>query len=632
MKPPLESLARFLFFFSTLLLSSSAWTQTAPIQLAVDATDAPRKILHARLHIPARPGALTLLYPKWIPGEHSPNGPVADVVNLKFQAANQPVTWQRDPDDMFTFHLQIPSGVDAVDASFDFLLPPSEGSFSSGASSTSQLLDLSWNEVLLYPRGPRASALQYHPSLRLPDGWKFGTALSLARSSGPNLEFSPVSLETLVDSPVITGAWFRKVDLSPTQGTNSAHFLNIVADSVAALEIRPDQIQDFSRLVTEAGVLFGARHYRHYHFLLTLSDHVAHFGLEHHESSDNRQWERYLLDDETFRLGGFLLPHEMVHSWNGKFRRPLGLATPDFQMPMRGEMLWVYEGLTDYLGIVLATRSGIWTNTDFRDFMALEAARLDRQPGRAWRPLVDTATSAQLLFSARREGEALRRGVDFYSEGDLIWLEADVLIRQKSQGRRSLDNFCRRFFGGQGGPPQVVSYTFDDLTAALNGVVANDWREFFRTRVYSTNPRAPLAGIEGAGWRLGYTNYLSGRMRAWETSHKTTDLSFSLGLIVKEDGSLEDVLPDSPGAKAGIAPAMKLLAVNGRHWSAERLRFATRFAGTNAAPIELLVENEEFFKTVRLDYHDGEKYPLLERDLTKPDLLAAILRSSGSAK
>ena len=450
-----------------LLIAASTFSQDAPIKLDVDATDAPRKILHARLRIPAQPGKLTLLYPKWIPGEHAPTGPITDLVGIKMSAAGRPVEWQRDAEDMFAFHLEVPQGANAVEVSLDFLLPPNANGFSSGASATAQLLVLTWNHVVLYPKGAKAGTLQYAATLRLPNGWKFGTALPLANESANGTEFAPVSLETLVDSPVLTGAHFRTVDLSP--GAKPSHSLHIAADSAAALEMKPEDEAHFRHLVAETGALFGARHYRNYHFLLTLSDHVAHFGLEHHESSDNRQPEKYLTDPDPLKLMALLLPHEMTHSWNGKYRRPAGLVTPDFHQPMKTELLWVYEGLTDYLGNVLATRCGLWTNENFREDLALSAAMLDYQAGRIWRSLADTTVAAQLLYPARPEGTAWRRSVDFYPEGDLIWLEADVLIRQKTQGRRSLDDFCKQFHGGENSPPKIIPYTLDDVLAQLNG-------------------------------------------------------------------------------------------------------------------------------------------------------------------
>lgn len=606
------------------LAAAAAFAQQPPIKLEVDATDAPRKILHARMQIPAHPGPLTLLYPKWIPGEHGPTGPVTDLAGLKINALGQPVPWQRDAENMFAVHLQVPAGADMLEVNLDFLLPPSSGGFSSGASATAQLLDLSWNQALLYPEGVKASDVKYMASLRLPAGWKFGTALPVENQSPSAVSFLPVSLETLVDSPVILGAFFRRIDLTP--GGAPPHWLDLVADSAAALEIKPEDTRHFSHLVAETGALFGARHYRGYHFLLTLSDHVAQFGLEHHESSDDRLGEKYLTDEETRNTHAYLLCHEMVHSWNGKYRRPEGLATPDFQKPMRTELLWVYEGLTDYLGIVLTARSGLWTNGNFEDYLALEAAQLDHTPGRAWRSLADTTIAAQLLYEARDEQESWRRSVDFYEEGDLIWLEADALIRQQTRGAKSLDDFCRKFYGGESGPPKVLPYTEDDIVAGLNEIAPNDWREFFRARVYEATPRAPLGGIEAAGWRLIYTNIEPAMLKSRESEKKYTDLSCSLGLTVKEDGYITDVIRGSPADKAGVGASMKLLAVNGRHWTPEILRAAVKLAGTNAAPIQLLVENEEYFKTCPVNYHDGERYPQLERDSTKPDLLSEILK------
>jgi len=618
-----RELFQWLAAFS-LLWPASALGGTAPIQLDVDATDAMRCLLHARLHIPAAPGPLTLYYPKWLPGEHMPDGPINDLTGLQMSVQGKPVTWQRDPDNMYAFHLDVPAGAEAVDVSLDFLLAPGGGSFSVGVSSTAKLLDLNWNEVLLYPQTAEPLKLPYVAILRLPEGWKFGTALPVADSSGTRIEFSPAPLETLVDSPVIAGEYFRTIDLAP--GESPPQVLQLVADSAAALELTPEDRRRFSHLVTEANALFGAHHYRDYHFLLTLSDRVSHFGLEHHESSDNREGENYLTDGSARRAFPDLLPHEMVHSWNGKYRRPAGLATPDYQQPMRDELLWDYEGLTDYLGKVLAARSGLQTNEDFHEIFALIAATLDHRSGRSWRSLADTAVAAQILYLAPSTGTAWRRSVDFYPEGDLIWLEADTLIRQQSKGKRSLDDFCRKFYGGESGPPKVVPYTYDDVVKALNEIAPYDWHGFFQQRVNAINPRAPLGGIENGGWHLAYTNEVPALLKIREGQRKYTDLSFSLGLNLAADGGINDVLPGTPADRAGIGPAMKLVAVNGRAWTADNLRTAVKSAATNDAPIELLIENGDYFKTYRLDYHGGEKYPCLERDPNRPDLLDEIIR------
>jgi predicted metalloprotease with PDZ domain len=612
-----------LLMLSALSFALSAPAEPAPIKLEVDATDAPRNLLHARLLIPAQPGKLTLRYPKWIPGEHGPTGPINDLVGLKFSAGGKPLDWQRDPDDMFAFHLNVPPGADAVDASLDFLLPAA-GAYSAGVSSTAKLLDLSWNQVLLYPERTSSLKTAYSASLRLPDHWEFGTALPIRHASDSRIQFSTVSLETLVDSPVIAGEYFRTVDLSP--GSKPGHFLHMVADAASDLEIKPEDIGHFRHLVSEANALFGAHHYTSYHFLLTLSDRVAHFGLEHHESSDDRVAEKFLTDEDTRRLGASLLPHEMVHSWNGKYRRPAGLATSDYSQAMQDDLLWVYEGLTTYYGNVLAVRSGLWTNADFRDDTAYNAATLDSQPGRDWRPLSDTTAAAQLLYEAPGEGASRRRRVDFYPEGVLIWLEADTIIRQQSKGRLSLDDFCRVFYGGESGPPKVIPYTLDELTGTLNTLAPYDWHGFFQKRIYEINPRAPLGGIENGGGRLAYTNRVTTALKSRESARKYADMSFSLGLVLHEDGQISDVIPGSPADKAGVGFSMKLIAVNSRAWTPDNLRAAVTSAITNHAPIELLIENSDYFKTYKVDYHGGEKYPGLERDPAKTDVFSEILK------
>ncbi|MBI3665416.1 MAG: M61 family metallopeptidase [Acidobacteria bacterium] len=594
------------------------------ITISVDATEAPRRIFHARLVFPAAPGPLTLQYPKWIPGEHSPTGPIADLAGLKITASVRPVAWKRDDVDMYAFHLEVPVGASAVEVALDFLSPPSAEGFSSAASATAQMTVLSWNTLLLYPEGKSSNGLTYKADLRVPAGWKYGTALPIAKESGDTIEFAPASLTTLVDSPVIAGRYFRTVDLSP--GAAPAHYLHIGADSAAAAEISPLLVAAYRQLVAETGPLFGTRHYRSYHFLLSLSDHVAHFGLEHHESSDNRVPERTLIEDNLRKLNASLLPHEFTHSWNGKYRRPRGLATADYQEPMRGELLWVYEGLTNYLGDILAPRSGILTPEEFREALAIRAASLDLRSGRAWRPLADTAVAAQILYPARKDWADWRRSVDYYSEGTLLWLEADVLIRTRSQGRRSLDDFCRRFHGGQTGSPEVKPYTFDDIVAELNTVEPFDWRGFLNTRLNSTGSPAPLGGIEGSGWRLVYNDVALALIKAQEEEEKTIDLSYSMGLQLKEDGTITDVVRGLAADRAGVPPATQLMAVNGRRLSREFVRAAIRAAKTTSEPLELLVKNGEYYTAYRLDYHQGEKYPHLERDPARPDLLREIIR------
>ncbi len=609
-----------------------------PIQISVDLREAPRRIFHARLVMPVTPGPLTLVYPKWIPGEHEPSGPITDLAGVKFTIAGKPLAWRRDDVNMYAFHCDVPAGASTLEVALDYLSPTSTGNFSASPASTAQLAVLSWNTLLLYPQGQKPDELTYAPAVQLPTGWKFGTALEVSSETGGEIRFQPVSLTTLVDSPVIAGAYFRAVPLSP--GETPSHQIDIAADSAAALGMSPELVDRYKQLVGEAGALFGARHYRHYDFLLSLSDYVRPFGLEHHQSSDDRAPERMQLDADLRYIYGALLPHEFVHSWNGKYRRPAGLATADYEQPMRGDLLWVYEGLTEYLGNVLAARSGLWTTEQYRENLARVAAYLDRRPGRTWRSLQDTAVAAQLLYEARPEWASWRRSVDFYDESELIWLEADNIIRRETKGRRSLDDFCRRFHGGQSGPPAVVPYTFDNVAATLNDVAAYDWRSFFKTRLESRGPGAPLGGLGESGWRLVYTEIPNERTRAHDETSRQTDLQFSLGFIVKHDetdkdhGAFLDVIPGSPAAVAGIAPGMKLIAVNGRQWSPDVLREALRGAKGNPQPIKLLVENAEFFKTYPVDYHEGERYPHLQREAGRADLLEQIIhpRAARSGK
>ena len=611
-------------------LAATLLAQTPPIQLNVDASDATRRLLHTTMQFPVKPGPFSLLYPKWIPGEHGPTGPIEDLVGIKVSANGKSIPWSRDTVNMYEFHLDIPAGVSAIDVTAEFISPPESGGFSSGSSITSQLAVLSWNQLLLYPKGVPSDQLNIQATLKVPNGWRYGTALPIQSESGNQIVFKPSSLTTLIDSPVQTGANFRTVDLSP--GEPVAHYLHLAADSERALRIAEPEIRHYRNLVSEAETLFGARHFRDYHFLYTLSDHVAHFGLEHHESSDDRTDEEALVDPDHRRVSAGLLPHEFVHSWNGKYRRPAGLATPDYNEPMQGNLLWVYEGLTEYLGEILTPRSGLSTPADFLDELAAEAAELDRKAGRAWRPLEDTAVAAQILYGARADYSDLRRSVDYYTEGTLIWLDADVTIRTLSKGAKSLDDFCKLWAGGASTEPALKTYTFDVVVKTLNAVQPHDWAKFLNDRLHSTEPHAPLSGITNGGYKLVYTKDRSDLWKIREEVRKGVDLSYSLGLVVKESGEILDVHVDTPAARAGIAPAAKIIAVQGREFSPSVLRHAVEDSVTDKNPIALIVKDGEYYKTVAIDYHGGEQYPHLVRDTSKPDLIAAIIKAHAGTK
>jgi len=606
-------------------LSVFSWGANPPtVTIAVDATTAPRKIFHATLKIPATPGNLTLYYPKWIPGEHAPDGPVDDLAGLKFSAAGKTLKWRRDLLDGFTIHVDVPAGTNEITAELAFLSPATfEGGFSAGSSATDKLAVISWNQVLLYPAGFTSDDIDYSASLKLPEGWKFGTPLPVTSQSGNEIKFATVSLTTLVDSPVITGEFLKVVPLAQDPPTE----MDIAADSAAALEAPQEAWDHYKSLVDQAQKLFGAHHYRDYHFLYSLSDHVAHFGLEHHESDDSRVDERALVDDTARKLSAGLLPHEYVHSWNGKFRRPADLSTPDYQQPMQDDLLWVYEGLTNYLGFVLTARSGLLSAEQDRDDLALTAAALDHLPGREWRNLQDTADAAPQLYFSPEAWHSIRRSTDFYAEDTLNWLWVDVIIRQQSKGQKTLDDFCHLFHGAPSTGPALKPYSFDDVVSALNQVVSYDWRGFWTERLTNHGPGAPLGGIQGSGWKLVYDETPSEMLSAQGGMFHFVPAAFALGLELRDDGGITDTIEGEAAAKAGIGPGMKVVAVNGRRFSPEILRDAIKVATNGTAPIDLLVENTDYYKTYRLDYHGGETYPHLVRDDSKPDLLTDILKA-----
>ena len=608
--------------FST---SSFSWAATTPtVTLTVDATTAPRKIFHATMKIPATPGDFTLYYPKWIPGEHAPDGPVIDLAGLKFSASGKTLKWRRDLLDGFTLHVEVPSGENEITAELDFLSPATfAGGFSAGSSATDKLAIISWNQVLLYPKGFKSDDINYAATLRLPNGWKFGTPLPVTSQSGNEIHFATVSLTMLVDSPVITGEFLKIVPLAQDPLTE----MDIAADSASALEAPQEAWDHFKNLVDQANKLFGAHHYRDYHFLYTLSDHVAHFGLEHHESDDSRVSERGLADENQRKLDASLLPHEYVHSWNGKYRRPADLATPDYQQPMQDDLLWVYEGLTNYLGTVLTARSGLLNDEQSRDELALTAAELDHEPGREWRNLQDTADAAPQLYFSPNAWHSSRRGVDFYDEDTLNWLWVDVMIRQQTKGKKSIDDFCKLFHGAPNTPPMVKPYTFDDVVNTLNQVVAYDWRGFWTERLTNHGPGAPLGGIEGSGWKVVYDDSASEMEKIGESSGHFIEAGYSIGLELRDDGGITDTIEGMAAAKAGIGPGMRIVAINGRQFSSDGFHDALKAGKSGSEPLELLVENADYYKTYKLDYHGGERYPHLVRDESKPDLLSEIYKA-----
>ncbi|WP_166454891.1 M61 family metallopeptidase [Duganella aquatilis] len=577
----------------------------AAITMMVDLRDAPHKLYHAVELIPVAPGPLTLAYPQWLPSEHAP-GPVENHVGLTISGDGQAIPWTRDPYDAYLYHLTVPQGVSAIRIQSDFITTDS-GSARGGVASA-DLAALSWNSMLLYPyTGPQtqAGAIMVKPGVTLPAGWRYAT--SLPQEDGV---FKPVSLEQLVDSPLIAGRNFREVEVAPH------HYLDMVADTPEDLAVSDAQIGQLRQLVGQSGYLFRSRHYGDFRFLMTLSDKVSGLAVDHHESLDSRRPAKFMVDADMRALYGNFLPHDFVHSWNGKYRRPAGLTAPNFQQAVDTSGLWVYEGLTDYLGGVLTARAGIWTREQYLASLAETAARYSHRPGRAWRDLQDTATMAMTLWQKGdgAYGSLRRDGFDFYGEGALVWLDVDVTIRQLTAGHKSLDDFVALFHGAGGDTSaKVLPYSFDDLVAALNTVAPHDWRGFLQTRLHALGPDAPLGGVTGGGYRLVYRP---------TSARKASGLLYSLGMEVGQGGVVADLLPDSAAWRAGLAPGMKIDQVNGVAYTTAALRQAIRDAQRTTTPVALTVAGA----AMTLDYHDGERFPVLERIPGSPDLLGDILK------
>jgi predicted metalloprotease with PDZ domain len=573
---------------------------------------------------PPRRAPLTLAYPRWLPGTHGPTGDITSVVGLEFRAAGAVLPWRRDPVEMHAFHLDVPAGADAVEVSLEFLSAIPGAGFTQAVSFTPHLGMFRWHEVLLYPAEADTGRLQVAASLRLPAGWRYATALpggdDASAAGDVPVRFRPVSLDTLVDSPVLMG---RHLKIFPLAEGPRPVDMAVAADSPEALAV-PDSSLDFlRRLVVETDAVFGTRHFDRYRFLVALSDSISHFGLEHHESSQNRMPERSFTNPVLSRLWLDLLAHEYAHSWVGKYRRPVGLATRGYLEPMAGELLWVYEGLTQYLANILSARSGLWTEERYRDQLAQAVAWYQVQPGRSWRPLADTAVAAQRFGSAPAAWSSYRRALDYYNEGWLLWMEVDFRLRQASGGRRSLDDFLRSFAGPPPAPRQVRTFTAADIHEQLTAIADADWPAFFRERLETTGSPLPLAGLETGGWSLhfdGETNQHIGDLAAGNEP-RVTDLSFSLGLRLLPDGTVQDVLRGSPAERAGLTPGRKLLAVNGRRYSAERLREAV-IAAAAGSSLDFITENGEFYDSLSVEYRDGLREPHLRRLPGRQDWLS----------
>ncbi len=609
-----------------------AWTDSVPapqdttypgtVTLQVDASDTAQGIFRVRESIPVQPGALTLLYPQWIPGDHSPTGPIAMLAGLRLSANGQPLKWTRDKYNVYAFHLEVPAGVSTVEAQFQYL-SPRDG----GYEITDRMMDMEWSKLALYPAGHYTRGITFAPSLTLPHGWQFGTALETASTSGDTTTFKPVTFNNLVDSPVYAGQYFKRVDLTPKGGA-PVH-LDIVADAPKYLQITPAQLQAHRNLAAQATLLFGSHHYDHYDFLFSLSDQLGGNGTEHHQSSENGLGADYFTAWEDNAPGRDLLAHEYTHSWNGKFRRPADLWTPNFNVPMGDSLLWVYEGQTQYWGFVLTARAGLWTPEQFRDALAMTAANYDRnREGFAWRTITDTTNDPT---AARRAGLPYRSwqmSEEYYSAGQMMWLAVDAKLRELTHDRKSLDDFARAFFGVDNGSYVTRTYTFDDVVAALDGVAKYDWASYLHARVDALDPPL-LDGLAGSGWKLVYTDQPSAYEKQYnsrpQSSRHLYNFSWSIGLTMAGKGVVNDVRWDGPAFKAGVSTGATVVAVNGEDYSDDVLKNAITAAKSDKAPIRLLLKFQGGYRTVSVDYHGGLQYPHLVRVPGTPDYLSEII-------
>lgn len=597
--------------------AGSAWPGT--LRINVDARDLDRRIFKVTATVPAKPGPLTLLYPQWLPGNHSPSGPIDKLAGLQVTANGKPLKWERDQFNVYAFKVDVPQGATEVVARFNYL--SSQGGSQGRVVMTPEMLNLQWNASSLYPSGVDAGGLQAQASVTLPAGWSYATALETERRDGDTVVFKPISYEHLVDSPLFAGEHFQRFDLDP--GAKQPVHLNVFADDAKSLKASSDQLKAHRALVQQMDKLYGARHFDHYDFLLALTDKLGGIGLEHHRSSENSGDVGYFIEWDKTWLGRDLLPHEFNHSWNGKYRRGADLATANFNVPMGDSLLWVYEGQTQFWGQVLAARSGLWSQQQARDMLANVAATFDRgRPGLAWRPLQDTTNDPTI---AQRRGLAYRNyqmSEDYYSGGQMLWLEVEGKLRALSGGKRGLDDFAKAFFGMDDGAWDVNPYTFDDVVATLNNVAPADWAGFLRERLDGHG--SLIGGLEMAGWKLVYRDTPNDAFKAQETRAKAALLTYSIGATVTDAGVVGDVVWDSPAFNAGLAPGMTVIAVDGREYKSERLKEVVAGSRDSKAPITLLVKNFDRVMPISIDYHGGALYPALERIAGTRDGLSAL--------
>lgn len=590
--------------------------------LDVDATDAPLRIIHAKASMPAHPGSMTLFYPKWIPGEHMPSGPIANLTGLHVFADGQEIPWRRDLVEMNAFAVTVPAGAKTLTASYDYVVAAG-GAFGASPSANAKIAVINWYTVGLYPMAADPASIAVKATLKAPHGWKHGGSLDVDTVDGDTIRYASTSLEMLNDHPVLLGEHFRSIELWRAGSPAGEHVIDVVADSDWALDFPQKRIDAYRKLVLEERRVFGdVGHYRKYHWLLTLSDNLGAFGVEHHECADDRVAENTFVDDDAAKRSSLLLPHEFFHSWNGKARRPAGLVNGGYEKPMKGDLLWVYEGLTNYYGELLAARGGLISAQEWFDELAADAFSVS-EPGRTWRPLQDTADSAPFLYDAGGGWSGWRRTTDFYAEGSLVWLEADVTIRRLTNGAKSLDDFCVLFHGQHdNGRVWMKPYDVSEVYETLNMVAPYDWKGFFEKRLTSRSADPPLGGVETGGYKLVYTDAPNIFTDPWALDGGLNALG-SIGIHVGSDGLVDNAWPGSPAYAGGVSNGMKIVAVNGRRFSVDEMKRAIAGTKTSGTPMELIVENGSYFTVAKVDYHGGARYPHLERG-SGNDLLTAI--------
>jgi predicted metalloprotease with PDZ domain len=588
------------------------------LRLEVDATDVDRRIFSVRETIPVAAGPMTLVYPKWLPGLHSPQAPIELLAGLVISANGERLKWIRHPVTINAFQIDVPNDATEIVAEFQFLSPtdPSHGR----VLVSRDMLMLPWNSVILNPAGHFARQIMVEAVLTLPDAWAFASALEEADRSGPTVRFRKVSLDMLVDSPVLAGRFFNRVALDD----EGLVHLNMAADRPELLEIQAGQIGPHRELVTQCDHLFGTRHFRHYDVLLALSDELDAEGIEHHQSCEAVSIPDYFTGGDRNFPRRNTIPHEYLHSWNGKHRRGADSWSPCFEEPIRNSLMWVYEGLTQYWTYVMCARSGMWSEEHVRGALAQAAATFDVHPGSCWRPLIDTTRDPIIAARNPLPWKSWQRSEDYYSEGALIWLDVDTRLRALTGEGRSLDDFARLFFGADDGVPVTHTYMFEDVVAALAKIAPFDWQGFFEAQLTETRDGTDLSGLERGGYKLIFADTPNTYVAAFEALAGTTDLSFSIGLTTTGEGKINDVLWDGPAFAQSITAGSVIQAVNDRPFSVDILKDAV--AATSAGePLQLIVKSGNHVRGVRLNYDGGARYPDLERIADVPARLDAIL-------